>query len=914
MKDIRFNLLAILSLVTCLCACTADEASWSKSSQGISATIIDHEIQTRAIAIDNPGFHLDIYWQENDHIGLFGTGATNADFVLAANSLTGDNKTALFEPTDKTPTGDIIAYAPYQAGATSDGNNININIASEQKFTWAMSMPQPDPNSIIMLAKGSRAGLSFHPVMAVLKIGKMFDEDTKLKSIEFRDLANKPVCGSAVLTWKDGAASCEVTGSGNVLKLTDAQPLSIREDELRTFYLTVPARNYDKGFEITFVTDQGKRIVQTVGLAHGKELQRGIVYPVGDFVPDVQITDVEYEMMPNTIMMTPENLDKINIDNKSYRELHDLEGGVLYNIHGNPTWGYELDMTVSKDLHPVEGGWMIFNQPSDELPNGGVFRVQSVRPSADNSSYNVYLVPETNPFAPFKRLELGKPIYDADGTFHEDAGVPLDFNGKLSKIVDMRGKSVDFSISPTGEIVLDEEAVAQMLDVDTRAVSRTHNMSVSTPNFSICASGDNAEANFSPQLQTDIRTAIGVIDGELQYICTRMEPVFNFESSFTLKAGYSVDKSVHLVTLCFTPVMVPPGITFNFEIELSLNVGAGGEISFTTSLSSTQDLGSYTISYNKGDGFLLRTNREPTTGGYTLNPPSVTGNTSLYAYAGINAVPALSVFAMASIGLSCDINVKASLSSESNKYGLFGGTKFTIGPEIQLTPRVAMGGILPVKWAHNFKELTMKFTPDPWYEQYYLPEILPTNSVVFNGGYNYKCADEWVTIHGDGGDVNFQPRLALESTSYTFALAKSCPSDVEVGMAYYEITNYDVSFEKEADKEFFKRGYIKGLYGMVSITPRYYPDNRPGYKELAVQHLGTYPALTEYKEFTGSIAPPADLHLKEHTIYCAVPVLLYDGKIAVFIYDSGLHGGYGISYLYIQGLSDPNGVPYEKAY
>lgn len=310
-----------------------------------------------------------------------------------------------------------------------------------------------------------------------------------------------------------------------VLRLAGEQALSIRKDELRSFYLTVPARRYGKGFEITFVTEEGQRTTQTVGTTNGKELLAGVVYPVGDFVPDVQdVPDAVCELMPNAIMMTPENLDKIIINSKSERELHDLEGGVLYNIHGNPTWGYELDMTVSKDLHPVEGGWMIFNQPSDELPSGGVFRIQSVKSSYDGIGYNVYLVPETNPFAAFKRLELGKPMYDADGTFHEDAGVPLDFNGKLSKIVDMRGKSVDFSISPTGEIVLDEEAVAQMLDVDTRAVSRTHNMSVSTPNFSICASGDNAEANFSPQLQTSIRTAIGVIDGELQYICTRMEP------------------------------------------------------------------------------------------------------------------------------------------------------------------------------------------------------------------------------------------------------------------------------------------------------------------------------------------------------------------------------------------------------
>lgn len=474
-------------------------------------------------------------------------------------SLTGDNKTALFEPTSESPTGSIIAYAPYQTGAASDGDKIFIDIAQEQKFTWAKSMAQPDPSANLMLAKGSRgAGLSFYPVMAVLKIGKLFEEDTKLKSIEFRDLDGQPVCGAAVLTWKNGVAACEVTGGGNVLRLAGEQALSIRKDELRCFYLTVPARRYGKGFEITFVTEEGQRTTQTVGTTNGKELLAGVVYPVGDFVPDVQdVPDAVCELMPNAIMMTPENMDKIIINSKSERELHDLEGGVLYNVHGNPTWGYELDMTV-----------------------------------------------------------------------------------------------------------------------------------------------------------------------------------------------------------------------------------------------------------------------------------------------------------------------------------------------------------------HNFKELTMKFTPDPWYEQYYLPEILPTNSVVFNGGYNYKCADEWVTIHSDGGGVSFQPRLALESTSYTFALAKSCPSDVEVGMAYYEITNYDVSFEKEKDKELFKRGYISGLYGMVSIVPRYYPDNRPGYKELAVQHLGTYPALTEYKEFTGSIAPPADLHLKEHTIYCAFPVLLYDGKIAAFISDSGLHGYYGISYLYIQGLSDPNGVPY----
>lgn len=916
MKYFKLNILAILSLVTGLCACTVDEPQLNESERSISATIMDHGTQTRAIVLDNPGTRLDIYWHQNDHIGLFGTGGSNVDYALSDYSLSANSKTARFVTTEeKIPTGEILAYTPYQAGTTSSDGKIYVDVPSEQTFTWAKGVAQPDPSANLMLARGTRGGgLSFYPVMAVLKIGKQFDKDVSLKSVEFSDLDKQPVCGSAALSWKDGVPTCEMVGSGDVITLSGPQPLSISENEVRVFYLTIPARHYSKGFQITFVTTDGERISQTVGATHGKDMQAGVLYPVGDLAPDVVDVDGKCELKPNTIMMTPENLDKITIKDKRYQRLTNVDGGELLDAHGRPIGGYKMELEVSKDLHPAEGGWMIFNQPSDDLPNGGVFKIESVTKATDDT-YRVTIVTDPNPFAPFKLLELGQPMYDENGVFHEEAGVPLNFNGKLREIVDENGESIDFSLTPNGEIVFTEEAVAQMLGVDKRAVSRAHNMTVSTPNFSICASGDNAEANFSPKFETSVTTAVGVFDGELQYICAKLDPVFKLESSFTLKAGFSVSKSVHLVTLVFSPVFVY-GVYVNLEIEVSLTAAVGGEITFQTTLSCTQDLGSYTIAYNKGDGFALRKNREPSLAGYNLQEPTLSAGGSLYAQAGVTVVPSLHFYAMANIGLSCDMNIKAAYTRTGGEtVDTYGGAKFTIGPEMQIMPCVALGGLLPVKWTHNFKELTLKFTPDPWYEQYYLPECKPGKMRELF--IRYKTTPGlYDIIPSSPGKPGFASwlNIGLESLDYSVALSKKCATDIDVCMAYYELTNYDVIFSTLAtdrDREIYARGHVFGTYS--SIHPKMNPDGTSPFKLVALQHLGTYPALTENQDFSGTIAPPSDLAFKTHTYYKAVPVIARDNKIEVMLGNLMTWDDWPESYIYIQGYSDPSGVPYERS-
>ena len=238
---------------------------------------MEHGIEVtchRALMQDNPGYSIDIFWQEGDRIGIFGEGGSNVEFALAASSLTEKGRSTSFETSGTMPQGTLTAYFPYCPDAVQKNGALVLNFPSTQEYNVKSGVVQPDPKANFMIASGSRgSGLFFQPVMAALKIGKVFDKDVEIDRVEFRDLDGKAVCGAFSTSFRNGTPATQFSGNGNVITLDCGKFVKAVKDEVKIFYLLVPARSYPKGFELCFVTSDGERITQTVGASMGKSLQ-----------------------------------------------------------------------------------------------------------------------------------------------------------------------------------------------------------------------------------------------------------------------------------------------------------------------------------------------------------------------------------------------------------------------------------------------------------------------------------------------------------------------------------------------------------------------------------------------------------------------------------------------------------------
>lgn len=882
-----YSIFTIIALATCFAACTNEEDDWSGPKNGISATIVDNLKETRAVLLDNPGVRLNTFWQAGDHIGIYGDNGQNVDFTLTASTLSTNGKTATFQTTSSMPTGSLFAYYPYSGNTTGNNEKIVLNFGSEQNYTITNGVPQPDPKANIMMAKGTRSsGLSFYPVLSVLKIGKLFEEETQVKSVEFRDLDNQPVFGSITATWSNGRPSVEFSGTGKVITLNCGQQVKANANESKLFYIIAPARKYPKGFEITFVTDKGSRITQTVGATMGKTLEPGVIYPIGDIMDYQSIEGTSSELYPQAILMTPDNQDKSKILTKSKVFLEDGEGNPIYDRNMYQVSSYELDMMIDKSLKPLVGGWLIYDTPTDDMPKGGVFRITKCEKYNDQF-YRVIAEPEVNPFAPFKSLKIGDPIYNEQGEYQEDGGIELDLTGYIKEIVDEDGNSIDFRYGPNGELLFGDEAVEQMVKAGTRA--SVNNMpDLNLPPLSICAKGNNAEATFTPQVTTKVKTAIGSFDGELQYIYLNVSPKFTLDASFLVKAGIGVDYEKYLFGVKTLGIPIC-GVLVSLDFELYGKVGARGEMTFSTTLKCTQDLGSYTISYNKGDGngFNMRTNRSPSLAGYNLEDPTISGGGTVYIQGGVSLRSMLEIYATANIGFTTDFLVKGSFIAEEGTKD--NGMKFVIGPELEFYPTIAVN-FRVWKWAHHFKELTLKIPLDPWYERYFYPASASSS---VSPTYNHTKEEYRVPIDGNLGyeAVIANMRTGVDKIKYGLQPRGKCFKDHDFGVAIYKVKNYKYSFSNYAEENMFNAFESAGI-PFLAPTFGSNVEVADSISELvAVEKIGTYPANVEKMDFQGEYKP--SYSFQSGQLYRLRLAYIEDNKIAYLI------GGYS------QYLSQP---------
>ena len=315
-----------LILAASLAACAPEGLRPQGEREGLMAVMDADLAATKSILVDNPGVKLESYWQAGDEIGVYGGSSENVLFQLKAEDISSGGRTAEFRSESAIPSGRLTAYAPYQKGAKKDGEAIVVDFPARQQYLTNKGVVVPDPAAHILLGEGTKAGgLSFRPVAAVLKIGQVFEKETVVKAVEFRDLSGASVSGAMKVT-PGSTPKGEITGDGKVLTLDLGDGLEYPEGAMRPLFLIVPARTYEKGFEIIFIDDKDGRTVRTVGTTQGKTLERGVVYLIGDISGQSYPVDAKTELYEGATIMTPELLDKVTLIDAAFEYLYDADG------------------------------------------------------------------------------------------------------------------------------------------------------------------------------------------------------------------------------------------------------------------------------------------------------------------------------------------------------------------------------------------------------------------------------------------------------------------------------------------------------------------------------------------------------------------------------------------------------------
>ena len=764
MKALRYILAALI--VCALTACAREQMDQLSEPDRfeLTATIAPDGPETRTILMDNPGVRMQTSWVAGDAIGIFTSSGDSFTMSVSEGDITNNGRTAVFRSSSAIPSGAISAYYPAISGASISGGKITTAFPNVQHYVKVNGVPQPDPAVSLMAGTGTAlSGVAFCNVMAVLKIGQAFDEETVISSVTFRDLDGKAVSGNITIDLADNYAS-QVSGGSDILTL-DCGEDGVRLDEgvMGVFYFIVPAKEYPMGVEIAFNTQEGERMVRTAGTTHGTTFNRGVIYPIGDIANrDYLAGESSSILSDNAYMMTPERLRQMVIIDSGEAPVSNFDGGTVV-CDGKAVTAPWFSMLVSNDLGSKEGDYFVFDA-TDDLTEGGVYQITEMETPFGDESHSRIEIRMTSDFAgAYKRLSFGEQLFDADGNSIEGAGQDLDLSSYLSGIKDSEGNEVPFSISSSGQIVLSNETVEEAL---TKAVLKM-DKSLKTPQLGVKVKSGAVEGSMGLSLAIAIRAGIKIEDGELQWAHVSFNPKVTFAASYSLTGSDYQSKSVHLITLYFIPgIPVAPGVVLTPEIELRAGIGIGGEVKFSTSVSYTYDMGTYGLSYVNGRGFnfIHEEATPPKDDGFNPNVDfSLTG--TFYAKGSIIAIPSISLFRVFRAGMYIDFGLKFGLTRglETIDNNVYDVKKMFLTPDLSFSPYVAsLGGVFTKKW----DDLIPSPEFDPLWERYLAPVIDKNHALgliatgVYQEHYRYTDGTSYYFIecqegYGDNTPIHF---------------------------------------------------------------------------------------------------------------------------------------------------------------
>ena len=564
-----FFFFVLIGLYSCM---EEEKISIADPGHRLSASIIDGASGTRTMLADNPTNRMvEVFWKSGDKIGVFGTtSGSNVLFQTDEQSITQDGKTTVFETSATPPEGELIAYYPYQQGATMGAaGSLSLSLPGTQTYVnEEKGVSQPFSEANMMAGKGKDGNIAFRNLFAMLRIGIVGAEGQSVKQVVFTDLSGKPVSGDFSVIWNGDLPETifPESGSGNNLKIVldceDAVPLA--ENKLAKFYLIVPARNYEKGFQLEFILDGGGKITKTMGTTGGKNLQRNKLYSVGDLFPS-QEDKISYKMHPNASVINEERYDLIR--------------NASLNQENN-----QLTLTVGDGFAPLKDEMILINRTSKTLPNGYVGKVKTI------SGETVVLEPVTDITEVFEELSIGDPVWSNSGSVQADGGYAIDLAQYITSIERPDGQPVEYSISGS-TISMGIPYTRAEAEVDTK-----FSMPALNHTFKI---DDGKNANNSCALKLGVQMDLALyfhilIQGwSLKDLHCRINPTVNLSSEFTI--DWVSDSDVFGTEIPFIivrtapipagPVMIIPLIEFFLTFDLEGKAGLAAQLSYSKEFS-----------------------------------------------------------------------------------------------------------------------------------------------------------------------------------------------------------------------------------------------------------------------------------------------------------------------------------------
>ena len=547
-----------------------DKFSISEENQSISASIIEENLGTRTILSDNPtNRKMEVYWKSDDAIGVFGSSSgSNIRYQTQESAISKDGKSTVFKTTATAAEGDIIAYYPYQQGATATPDGVlHLTMpATQTYYTEHAGIVQPDPTVSIMAGKGEDGKINFRNLFSILRVNVAGSDGQTVKKVLFTDLSGKPVSGNFTVSWNGEVPQAEFpeTGSGKDLQIEiDCKDgVALANNSLNKFYLIVPPRNYDKGFQIEFVLDNGEKIIKTIGATAGKILLRSVLYPIGDMFPN-QEDKVNYTLDEKASVMSDERLD-------------------LITDASLDTASYELTLIVDNGFEPQENEMIIINKSSAALPNGYVGKVRSV------SGSTVLLQPVTDITEVFEELSIGGPVWSSGAGAIETGGYAIDLSQYITSIETHDGKPIEFAVDGSA-IYMQVPYTRAEAEFDDKfalpALNHTFEIKDKKNPENDC------ELKLGVQMDLGLYFHILIQRWSLKDLQCRVNPTIKFTSAFGVEWASSTYGTeipfvvVRSAPIPAGPVMIIPLIEFFLTFDLEGKIGMSAELSYSKEFS-----------------------------------------------------------------------------------------------------------------------------------------------------------------------------------------------------------------------------------------------------------------------------------------------------------------------------------------
>lgn len=276
LTGIKFLLTCVVSALIVV-GCTKSEAIVLQDR--VDSEILSFNTKTSLEVGENA---IKTLWAQGDRIGVFGEiSGENLPYILE----TGAGSThATFVSENGSCEGRKRAYYPYS-------ENNSYYFPTVQKYINGA----PDSRAAFMISDSYSENLSFKNVFSVLGLRLKSDVSRRISQVVFRDKSGANVSGDfSVSSKSDGSfqlAFSEVLDESYSKIVLDAgsSGVAINSDSYTHFYIFIPARYYEKGFSVEFITSDAERMTKTVG-KNGVEIKNSVFYEmptIDNFIKDV---------------------------------------------------------------------------------------------------------------------------------------------------------------------------------------------------------------------------------------------------------------------------------------------------------------------------------------------------------------------------------------------------------------------------------------------------------------------------------------------------------------------------------------------------------------------------------------------------------------------------------------------------